>query len=66
MSDYGADASPDTAKMRQVAFGYNIAPLSKLKADQFPISDSAKCYTLVKFHGKARLKLKVFPDQIPS
>ena len=66
MGDYGAEADPDTAKMRQVAFGYNLAPLSKLKADQFPISDSAKCYTLVKFHGKTRLKIKVFPAEIPS
>ena len=66
MSDYGAEADPDTDKIRQVAFGYNLAPLSKLKVDQFPISDSAKCYTLVQFWGKTRLQVKVYPDQLPS
>jgi len=66
MSDYGADANPDTDKIRQVAFGYLFAPLDKLKIDQFSVHDSAKCYTLVQFHGKTRLKVLVNPDKLPS
>jgi len=65
MSDYGADANPDTVAIRQVAFGLRLAPLAKLKVDQFPINDSAKCYTLVQFWGKTRLQVKVYPDQLP-
>ena len=66
MSDYGADPDPDTAKIRQVAFAYGFARLPNLKVDQFPISASAKCYTLVQFHGKTRLKIKVIPAELPQ
>jgi len=66
LSDYGADAVPDTDKIRQVAFGYQLAPLDNLKIDQFSVHDSAKCYTLVKFHGKTRLKVLVNPAELPS
>jgi len=66
LSDYGADPDPDTNKIRQVAFGFQLAPLVDLKVDQFSAPDSAKCYTLVKFHGKTRLKVLVDPDLLPQ
>jgi len=66
MTDYGADAEPNIANIRQVAFGYFLAPLSNLKVDQFTIHDSAACFTLVRFHGKTRLKVLVNPNDLPQ
>ena len=66
MSDYGADPDPDTDKIRQVAFGYEIAPLVKLKVDQFSTATSDKVYHLVKKIGSTHLLVRVDPAQIPQ
>ena len=66
MSDYGADPNPDVDKIRQVAFGYRLSPLSMLKVDQFSTSTDDKVYSLVVKLGKTRLKVLVDPTLIPS
>lgn len=65
MSDYNADPNPDTDRIRQVAFGYQLAPLSKLKVDQFSTASNNKVYSLVEKIGSTRLHVLVDPDLIP-
>lgn len=65
MGDYNADPNPNTDRIRQVAFGYAIAPLSKLKVDQFSTTTTDKVYALVEKIGSTRLRVLVDPDQIP-
>ena len=66
MGDYNADPAPDTDKIRQVAFGYKIAPQQKLKVDQFSTISATKVYSLVVKIGSTRLHILVDPSQIPS
>lgn len=65
MSDYNADADPDTDRIRQVSVGYLLAPLLNLKVDQFPTLTEFKVYALVKQIGSTRLHVLVDPDLIP-
>ncbi len=66
MSTFGADINPDTGKIRQVAFGYKLAPQSKLKVDQFSTATANKVYSLVVKIGSTRLQVLVDPSQIPA
>jgi len=66
MSDYNADPVPEIDKIRQVAFGYGLAPQSNLKVDQFSTVTADKVYSLVVKLGKTRLKVLVDPSLIPS
>jgi len=66
MSTYNADPNPDVNKIRQVAFGYQLSPLSKLKVDQLSTDTSNKVYSMVVKLGKTRLKFLVDPSLIPS
>lgn len=65
MSDYGADPNPDTDRIRQVAFGYHLAPSPLLKIDQFSTAGSDKVYHCVKKIGSTRIQFLVDPDFIP-
>lgn len=65
MGDYGANPNPDTDRIRQVAFGYELAPLDKLKVDQFSTLTDNKVYSLVEKIGSTRLLVLVDPDKIP-
>ncbi len=66
MADYNADPAPDTDKIRQVAFGYKLAPESDLKVDQFSTATSNKVYHCVKKIGSTRIQFLVDPSLIPS
>jgi len=66
MGNYNADPTPDTDAMRQVAFGYKLAPLSDLKVDQFSTDSSLKVFSLVKKIGSTRLQVQVDPDELPQ
>lgn len=66
MGTYNADPAPDTDKIRQVAFGYKIAPQPKLKVDQFSTVSANKIYSLVEKIGSTRLHVLVDPSKIPS
>jgi len=66
MGDYNADPAPNTDKIRQVAFGYALAPLDKLKVDQFSTATANKVYTLVVKNGTTRLKVLVDPTELPT
>lgn len=66
MSDYNADPNPDTDKIRQVAFGYGLAPLDNLKVDQFSTASNLKVYHMVRKLGSTRLDILVDPAEIPS
>jgi len=66
MSTYNADPNPDVDKIRQVAFGYQLSPLSMLKVDQFSTGTDDKVYSLVVKLGKTRLKVLVDPSLLPS
>jgi len=65
MGDYNADAVPDTDRIRQVAHGYEFAPLGDLKVDQFSTPTSHKVYHLVVKIGSTRLQVLVDPAVIP-
>jgi len=65
MTTYNADATPDTNRIRQVAFGYRFAPVTKLKVDQFSTAGSDKVYSLVKKIDSTRLHILVDPANIP-
>jgi len=65
MGDYNADAVPDTDRIRQVAHGYEFAPLSNLKVDQFSTATADKVYALVVKVGSTRLQVLVDPAIIP-
>ena len=65
MSDFNADPDPDTDRIRQVAFGYLLAPKDKLKIDQFSTLTSLKVYHCVKKIGSTRIQFLVDPDLIP-
>lgn len=66
MSDYGADPDPDENKIRQVAFGYRLAPHNKLKVDQHSAPDAEKTYHLVERIGSTNLLILVDPALLPS
>lgn len=66
MSTYNADPNPDTDKIRQVAFGYGLAPLDDLKVDQFSTASTLKVYHMVKKIGSTRIQILVDPAEIPS
>ena len=66
MGDYNADPAPDTDKIRQVAFGYELAPLVKLKVDQFSTLTANMVYSLVVNIGSTRLKVLVDPAAVPG
>jgi len=66
MGNYNADPTPDTDAIRQVAFGYKLAPLSDLKVDQFSTDSSLKVFSLVKKIGSTRLQVQVDPDELPQ
>lgn len=65
MGDYNADSVPDTDKIRQVAFGYKIAPQSSLKVDQFSTLTPDKVYSLTRKFGSTCVKVLVDPSLIP-
>lgn len=65
MSTYNADPNPDTDKIRQVAFGYGLAPLDNLKVDQFSTDTDLKVYHLVQKIGSTRIQVLVDPAEIP-
>ncbi|KKL95122.1 hypothetical protein LCGC14_1857820 [marine sediment metagenome] len=65
MSDYNADPNPDTDRIRQVAFGFKLAPLPDLKIDQFSTLTSLKVYHCVKKIGSTRIQFLIDPDLIP-
>ena len=65
MGTYNADPNPDTDRIRQVAFGYVLAPLDQLKVDQFSTATSLKVYHCVQKIGSTRLQFLVDPDLIP-
>lgn len=66
MGNYNADPTPDTDAIRQVAFGYGLAPLLDLKVDQFSTDSSLKVFSLVKKIGSTRLQVQVDPDELPQ
>ncbi len=66
MSDYGADQPPDTNRIRQVAWGYLLAPQAKLKVDQFSTLTTLKVYHLVRKIGSTNLSVLVDPAQLPT
>ncbi len=65
MGNYNADPNPDTDRIRQVSVGYVLAPLIKLKVDQFSTLTANKVYALVEKVGSTRLQVLVDPAQIP-
>lgn len=65
MGNYNADLNPDRNRIRQVAFGYELAPLDDLKIDQFSTAGDNKVYHLVKKIGSTRLQCLVDPSLIP-
>lgn len=65
MGNYNADPDPDRNRIRQVAFGYELAPLANLKIDQFSTAGDNKVYHLVKQIGSTRIQCLVDPDVIP-
>jgi hypothetical protein len=66
MGDYNADADPDIDKIRQVAFSFELAPLGKLKIDQFLTDSDLKVYSLVQKIGSTRLLVLVDPVDLPQ
>ncbi len=66
MSDFGADPFPDIDKIQTVAFGYRLAPLAKLKIDQFSTATPNKVYSLVQRIGSTRLQFLVDPAAVPG
>jgi len=66
MGTYGADPDPDIDKIRQVAFGYKIAPQAKLKVDQHSTAGDEKVYHLVRKIGSTNLIVLVNPADLPS
>ncbi len=65
MGTYNADPNPDTDRIRQVAFGYELTPLLNLKVDQFSTATSLKVYHCVKKIGSTRIQFLVDPATIP-
>jgi len=65
MTTYNADSTPDTDRIRQVAFGYRFAPVTKLKVDQFSTTTDNKVYHMVKKIDSTRLQVLVDPADIP-
>ena len=66
MGDYNSDPDPDLDKFRVCAFCYKLAPLSKLKIDQFSTESDLKVYHYVKKIGSTRIQFLVDPALIPS
>ena len=66
MSNYNADPNPDIDKIRQVAFGFDLAAQDDLKTDQFSTATSNKVYSLVKKIGSTRLHVLVDPADLPQ
>ena len=65
MGTYNADPDPDTDRIRQVAFGYALAPLLDLKVDQFSTDSDLKVYACVKKLGSTRIQFLVDPNDLP-
>lgn len=65
MGNYNADPDPDLDRIRQVAFGFAIAPLVDMKIDQFSTASSNKVYHIVRKIGSTRLQVLVDPAEIP-
>ena len=65
MGNYNADPNPDTDRIRQVAFGFQQAPLDHLKIDQFSTTSQLKVYHCVQKIGSTRLQFLVDPALIP-
>jgi hypothetical protein len=65
MGNYNADPAPDTDRIRQVAFGYLLAPQPDLKTDQFSTPTSLKVYHCVQKIGSTRMQFLVDPALIP-
>jgi len=66
MGTYNADPNPDINRIRQVAFGYLLAPLDDLKVDQFSTDSNLKVYHCVRKIGSTRIQFLVDPAQIPA
>ncbi len=65
MGTYNADPFPDTNRIRQVAIGFEFAPVPKLKVDQFSTTTSLKVYHLVQLIGSTNLSVLVDPALVP-
>lgn len=65
MGNYNADPNPDTDRIRQVALFFLLAPLPKLKVDQFSTLTDLKVYSLVQKIGSTRLHVLVDPALLP-
>lgn len=66
MSNYNADANPDTDRLHQVAFAFGLAPRDNLKVDQFSTSTSLKVYHYVEKIGSNRIQVLVDPSELPA
>ena len=66
MGDYGANPNPDIDAIMQIAWAYRMAPLGKLKVDQFSTVTNNKVFSLVEKIGSTRLLVLVDPAEIPS
>ena len=66
MSDYNSDSDPDLDKIRMVAFGFGLFPLTKVKSDQFSTLTDQKVYKFCRKIGTHRLRVQVNPDEIPG
>jgi len=66
MGNYNANPNPDIDKIRQVAFGFALAPQDKLKSDQFSTTTANKVYSMVRKIGSTRVQFLVDPDEIPG
>jgi len=64
MGNYNADAAPDVAKIRRVAYGYKFFTTENTKVDQFATSGANKVYHLVRKIGSSRLQILVDPSSI--
>lgn len=66
MGNFGADPVPDTDRIRQVAFGYHLAPEPQLKVDQFSTATDLKVYHCVRKHLSTRIQFLVDPADLPA
>ena len=66
MGDYNADPVPDLDKIHQVAFGFGLFNLTKVKTDQFSTATDLKVYHLVQKIGSHRVQFLVDPSEVPG
>lgn len=66
MSNYNADPNPDLDKIHTVAFGYELAPQTDLKVDQFSTATTDKVYNITRKIGSTRLRVLVVPADVPG